>query len=271
MGSFDSLAAAAAAGAEIGRISERHWERYLRLMLRAPSADVNPQYIRLITGAAHPFANFALVVDPNDKVSAASAMTELVRREVPAAMMLVGRVGDKMSAILQQQGFMRHGAMTAMAIDIDRLPTIPCPDGCSFTRIGPGAACQFWAECFANGFEFPPIVGAMFSPEIIGPDPAIDARAQFFAVERNGQMVGTSMLYLEDGVAGLYCISTLPHARGQGLAAFCTVATLRHAQRRGYSVGVLQATEAGHPLYLRLGFHDVGEIPIFVRMLDHNA
>lgn len=74
------------------------------------------------------------------------------------------------------------------------------------------------------------------------------------------------MLYLADGLAGIYCVATLPAERGKGLGAHVTAESLRAALPLGYGVGVLQATEAGHGVYRGLGFTDVGSVPMFIRM-----
>ena len=79
-------------------------------------------------------------------------------------------------------------------------------------------------------------------------------------------MVATSMLYLANGLAGIYCVTTLAAERGRGLGAHLTAEALRAAGRLGYGVGVLQASTAGRSVYLGLGFRDVGSVPTFIRM-----
>lgn len=81
-----------------------------------------------------------------------------------------------------------------------------------------------------------------------------------------GVTAATSMLFLADGLAGIYCVSTVPAERGKGLGAHVTAEALRVAQRLGYGVGVLQSSPAGHSVYLGLGFADVGSVPMFVRL-----
>lgn len=66
------------------------------------------------------------------------------------------------------------------------------------------------------------------------------AQTQFFAVLRDGQPVSTSLLYLADGLAGIYSVSTLPEERGKGFGAHATAEALRAAFTLGYRVGVLQ-------------------------------
>jgi GNAT superfamily N-acetyltransferase len=106
----------------------------------------------------------------------------------------------------------------------------------------------------------------MFSPEAVGADMAPDAQVHFYAIRRNGQFVATSLLFLADGLAGIYCVATLPEERGKGLGAHATAEALRVARRLGYRVGVLQSSTEGHPVYIRLGFEDFGGVPMFVRM-----
>jgi len=60
------------------------------------------------------------------------------------------------------------------------------------------------------------------------------------------------------------CVAMLPAERGKALGAHVTAAALRAAQRIGYRVGILQSSPEGHSIYLRLGFADLGAMPMFV-------
>ena len=59
---------------------------------------------------------------------------------------------------------------------------------------------------------------------------------------------------------GIFCVGTLPHARGQGLGTSVTQAAMRAARQDGVRVAVLQASEMGRPVYERLGFDTVAYI-----------
>lgn len=95
---------------------------------------------------------------------------------------------------------------------------------------------------------------------------AADAQTQFFGIRHEGRLVATSLLFLAGGVAGIYSVATLPEERGKGLGAHVTAEPLRVAHALGYGVGVLQSTASGHPVYRRLGFEQVGSVPLFVRL-----
>lgn len=79
-------------------------------------------------------------------------------------------------------------------------------------------------------------------------------------------MVATSVLFLADGLAGIYCVATLPEEHGRGLGKHVTAEALRVAHRLGYGVGVLQSSTAGHSVYQSLGFRDFDTVPMFIRM-----
>ena len=73
----------------------------------------------------------------------------------------------------------------------------------------------------------------------------------------HGEPVSAAMVVVSDKVAGIQLVGTVPGARGRGLAELST----RWAVAAGFELGakavVLEASEAGEPLYLRMGFVEV--------------
>lgn len=74
---------------------------------------------------------------------------------------------------------------------------------------------------------------------------------------RGGRPVAAAMTVASERVAGIQMVGTVPDARQRGLGELCT----RWAVAAGFELGadaiVLEASEAGEPLYLRMGFVEV--------------
>jgi GNAT superfamily N-acetyltransferase len=243
-----------------------HIELAFRRVLSGPGVSLDPRFVRLATGTAHPFGNFACMSHPADETSTSVAIDPLIRRNAPSAVLYVGAVPDAIGQQMTAAGFTRAGGMPAMAVDIaEALTQTSLPDGYSFARVTAAADRDTWADVFARGYGVPPLVGAAFAGGIDGEESAT-AAVQYFWILNNDQPVCTSLVFLEQGVAGVYCVATLPEERKKGLGAHATAQPLRIAHQLGYRVGVLQSSAEGHSVYRRIGFTDFGEVPLFVRM-----
>jgi hypothetical protein len=188
---------------------------------------------------------------------------------VPSAVLFPGmEVPPDIAGYLVDRGYVVRGALPAMGVDIGRLKATSLPEGYEFGRVGSGADGEEWVRQFAAGYELPLGVAQYFSPVAAGADTADDSPMQFFAIRRNGVIVCTSVCLLKDGLAGIYCVSTVPVERRKGLGEHATAEPLRLSAARGYGVGVLQSSDAGYPVYRKLGFADFGGVPIFIRTPD---
>ena len=256
----------AALGNAIGARASGHLDLAFRHMMQGQGAEVGQHFLRLVTGEAHPLGNVAVVSSPDDLGTMHAAVDPLLTCGFPTAVLYPQGVSAAVARSLLASGYADAGTMPAMAVDIDRLPATALPPGYEWARIGEGDEGRAWADALAVGYGLPYGLAAMMSPECLGAVRAPDAPLQFFAVRRNGKTVATSMLYLADGLAGIYCVATREEERGKGFGAHVTAEPLRVARKLGYRVGVLQSSPAGHSVYLGLGFADVGTVPMFIRM-----
>ena len=253
-------------GTTIGARAARHLEIAFRHVMAGPRAVQNERYLRFVTGEAHPMGNVAVVSEPDDLTVALEAATPLLDCGAPAAAIFPRGASDRVADAVSARGFRVKASMPAMAVDIDRLAATALPPGYDWVRVGAGDEGLAWADALAVGYEIPRALADIFAPASLGADPAADAPIQFFAVVRDGRQVATSMLYLADDLAGIYCVSTRAEERNKGLGAHATAEALRAAGRLGYRVGVLQSSTAGYPVYLRLGFGDFMRIPMLIHM-----
>ena len=73
-----------------------------------------------------------------------------------------------------------------------------------------------------------------------------------------GEPVTTALLARSGTTAGVYNVATLGEHRGRGYGEAATWAVIAEGARRGCTHSVLQSSDAGYPVYARMGFMDVG-------------
>ncbi len=156
---------------------------------------------------------------------------------------------------LVRNGFILEADMPGMAIDLRRMNDgIRNPQGFEIRQVDNLRLSKRFAEVAWIGSEFPMPVEKSFVE--------LDARAGFyrdscyrrFAGFADDRLVSTSVLFLCNGVAGIYTVATLPEARGKGFGTAVTMAALQSARDSGYRVAVLQSSHEGEKIYRRIGF-----------------
>lgn len=252
-------------GDSIGGLITNHIDHAFRRILPDSKVVREEGFLRLVTGQAHPFGNFACITRPADVATVRAAIVPLEACGAPAASFLTGPASDDTERELASRGFVRHGGMPAMGVEIERLPTPVLAPGCRFDRVTRARDRAAWAEVFARGYGLPHRLGEIFG-HAIADDARAESSLQYFWVTRDDVPIATSILYLHQGLAGIYAVATVPEERGKGLGAYVTSEPLRRASSLGYRVGILQASEDGHPVYRRIGFREFGEMPLYVRM-----
>ncbi len=76
----------------------------------------------------------------------------------------------------------------------------------------------------------------------------------------DGKPVATATALRVDGRRYVALVATLPDYRNRGYAEAC----MRHAlAKAGTGRTILHATDAGHPVYLKMGYHDVCEFSMY--------
>ncbi len=75
----------------------------------------------------------------------------------------------------------------------------------------------------------------------------------------DGTPVGTSSLFLDQGVAGIHGVTTVPEFRGRGIGTTMTLSPLIDARGKGYAIGDLFSSEMAFGIYRKLGFQGYGK------------
>ena len=179
----------------------------------------------------------------------------LAREGVPAT---------KLKKCLLARGLtFRESFATEMAVDLMSVPeTLPLPARLQIVEVKPGETLRQWIHAASIGFEVPEEFESVWYDFFA--DAVFDLPFWTYMAILNGQPVGTSQLFLSAGVAGIYNVTCVPEARGQGIGAAIVQAALLDARAIGYRVGILQASELGYRVYRRLGFQDYGKLSVYL-------
>lgn len=159
-------------------------------------------------------------------------------------------------------GARKEGTMPVMAVRTDEVRHAAGPGGLRVQMIGDSVGeLSDWVRTYSPSFGL--------APELhddlvrIERERTDAARITRFAGRLDGRTVGTALLYVAHGVAGIYVVTTDPSRRRQGIGAVLTLAAVQAARENGLRVATLQATDDGAPVYRRLGFSVVGEYELF--------
>ena len=71
------------------------------------------------------------------------------------------------------------------------------------------------------------------------------------------------MLFVDEEWAGIYCVGTLPEFKKKGYGTAVTQFSMKRGLKRGCKQAVLQATQAGEPIYNKIGLKNRGKIELF--------
>lgn len=129
----------------------------------------------------------------------------------------------------------------AMRLD-DVIGDHPFPVDLRIERVGDDEGLRQWLSFFTL-FEFEMFKILMEAPEV-----------RLYLGRIDGEAIGTSMMFLSSGVAGLYQVEVSPEHRRRGIGTAMTLAPMEDARQLGYRIAVLQASKMGEPVYRKIGF-----------------
>lgn len=217
----------------------------------------------LVSNQPHPLGNFAVGFSEDEIENLAIELSGL---DAPSSLMFVNGYAETSQTILNSRGYTERQDVPAMEVQIDKLGKAGFAEGYRFDRFTSKDDPGLWSRGLAEGYDLPLGVADYVSPVHIGVDDSPEAKFQFFWVRAGEEVAAVSMLALCEGLAGIYCVAVLPEHRNRGLGAYITAQPLRIAQEIGETVGVLQASTMGYPVYRRLGFEDTGVVSLMMRI-----
>jgi ribosomal protein S18 acetylase RimI-like enzyme len=219
-----------------------------------------------MSGRHDPFANGVLRTrfapeSVDDEITA--ALDRFRARGLPMVWWMgPARQPANLGARLEAHDLANQGDDPGLAADLHTLnEDLPKPSNLTIERVTDEATLRTWvatkegAEAGAD-----PDAIAAYRPASY----ADDEPARHYLARLGDVPVAVSELVLAAGVAGIYCVATVPAARRQGIGAAVTLAALRDARARGYRVGVLGSTQEGLRVYQNLGFQIYCQLGMYI-------
>jgi GNAT superfamily N-acetyltransferase len=167
----------------------------------------------------------------------------------PAADTATARLLEERGHALDADPMVMCARMEELRLDPARLDGVEWTADASLAELAEVAGPAF-------GFE-----GDGLARAVSGPTPG----AYNYIAKLEGEPVASVMAYDHEGDCGIYWVATSEHARGRGLSTAMMTAALIDGRDRGCTSTSLQATNAGYPVYSRLGYRDFGPIQMWER------
>lgn len=163
----------------------------------------------------------------------------------------------KLGNLLIDLGFRYFDDTPGMAVDLNKITARdPWPEGLEIHQVSETREMRVFERILSAAFGLPEFVGNTIYDSFS--QVGFDWRSpiQHFLGYIDNEPVATSTLFQGAGVAGIYNVSTSPHARRRGIGAALTVVPLLSARGRGYRIGILQSSREGLSVYAQLGFEE---------------
>lgn len=162
---------------------------------------------------------------------------------------------------LQKQGVVAQWASPGMAVNLEDVGRQGLPVGVEIRAVEDLATLRVCGNTLAKGFGMKGAVRKGMVDVTMGWGTSSTRR--WYLAYLNGTPVAVSNLTLQGDVAAIYCVATVPEARGRGIGSAITRWPLLVARRLGFDVAVIEASKMGFPIYKRIGFRECCRFRIY--------
>jgi GNAT superfamily N-acetyltransferase len=160
---------------------------------------------------------------------------------------------------LQRWGFELLGNVPLMV----RLPgaALPAaPPELRIVEVTDATTIVDFERAFIDGFHLPELrpirAGSLYDERVVG------GQLRLWVGYLGDRPVTTAAALADNTVNGIYAVASLPEVRGRG---YGTAVTARAVAAYLSLPAVLEATEQGYPIYMRLGFTEVAQYSLWLR------
>jgi ribosomal protein S18 acetylase RimI-like enzyme len=156
-------------------------------------------------------------------------------------------------------GLVRRGGIPSLAVPLPQTPQGDVP--VEIRQVTDATTLTDHTRVVAAGFEWDAdVLSRVFRRTL----PAAAAWRGFVGYV-DGEAAGASQLVINNGVAGIYYVATTESMRRRGIGDAMTRHALGIGAANGCTIGSLQASPMGRPIYERMGFEVVAQYRTYVR------
>jgi len=152
-------------------------------------------------------------------------------------------------------GLASLGDTSAPRMAIDHLPAAPpAPAGVTLEEVVDEAGRRAYVDVTSTAYADAFLPADVVEKQLARVEALCADGVRAVVARDNGEPVAAAMVVVSDGLAGVQLVGTVPAARRRGLGELCTQWTVLAGFELGAEAAVLEASEAGEPVYLRMGF-----------------
>jgi len=160
---------------------------------------------------------------------------------------------------LIKYGFVKKYEMSGMAIDLSKLDEkVSIPQNVRIQIVDNIELLKIWTEIVSNGLFKRGVIELCLFEDLLK-----DKNFKFYIAFLDGIAVASSMLQISGDIATIDMVAILPECRRLGIGTAMTLMPLIDAHEMGYNIGVLQASQAGEPVYRKIGFEEYCRFGVF--------
>jgi GNAT superfamily N-acetyltransferase len=234
----------------------------LALCLRGASsyeAHLTPDATLALSGEAVADLNYAVVGPGPAPEARLRELSQVIHaRGLPIVVLLARDVAQALAPLAREAGFRPVGSMPLMVHDTALSPV--AQTSYQITLVTDADGLHEADAVAARAFSLPEDA----AQRAFGPALLTAPGVEVFLARQGSAPVSSVQTTRFGSSVGIWTMATAPEHQRQGAGRALLEHVMRHRRDRGASLVYLCATQAGYPLYERLGFRTVSECAVWV-------
>jgi GNAT superfamily N-acetyltransferase len=223
------------------------------------AARLTPDAALALSGEAVADLNYAVIGSgPAPEARLREFSHAITTDRLPIVLILAPEVTQPLASLAQDMGFRHVGSMPLM---IHEAPLAPAAEATyQVARVADADTLREANAVAARAFALPEDA----AQRAFGP-PLLAAPGVELFLARQGSTPVSSVQTTRFGASvGIWTMATLPQHQRKGAGRALLQQVMQHHRDGGATLFYLCATQAGYPLYERLGFHTVSQCAVWV-------